>query len=643
MDELIHDNYNASDLNEDNHNVSDLVSTYQNLQEDNESYGLTAIVLVYNGEPYLEECINSLVNQTLDNLEILLINDVSTDDSLSTCKRFERMYDNVRLIDKEINEGLGANANLGIRLARGEYVILVDNDDIIPSYAYEKLYKRAKELDADMCIGKANFLIGDYQYEFDFRETYVWEEERVFDDVNDFPDLFEEVYYWNQVVKRDLLIDNDIRLPSNTVYADRYFTHTTYTYAKKIAIIPDCVYLWRQVQSSLSHGRFNLDNYIDRLDSFDLDLDYLTGYSDIYFKKLLRRFVIPIKGILESKEFEDIVFDRVRSLIRKYESRYENLYDNDLNLIDNLYVYLISNNHRNELKQLLMLDLKHQREVYDENGKSYWNLPLFRNPDVSIPDRLFEIKQLISEFVSIDRIKISNDKIIFSKIRVPRHLEIERFQLIFMGLTPADELLKDNLLAFDLNHIGENVYDIEISKDEFSDFEMYDVFLKPIFKNKKYNRLRIHDISIREIECNVDNMKPFITRSGNFAFITQNLENHFKIDYDEEKLRIVINDKERIKKELKFLVRKDSTREHVRFLLNEEGTAFELDWKYFLDSRSSYHLFMTVYNDEGKIRRNVSFKDKYLDGFEEGSLITNDGLDVKIYKDKNGNIKIESF
>ena len=127
-------------------------------------YKLSAIVLVYNGGKYLRDCISSLVNQTLDGLEIILINDVSTDDSLSVCREFERDYDNVRIINKEINEGLSSSANIGIEKARGEYVTFVDNDDIIPNYAYEKLYNKAKEGDVDISVGSANYLIGKYQY-----------------------------------------------------------------------------------------------------------------------------------------------------------------------------------------------------------------------------------------------------------------------------------------------------------------------------------------------------------------------------------------------------------------------------------------------------------------------------------------------
>lgn len=617
----------------------------QNIADDEKSYGLTAIVLVYNGEPYLEDCLNSLVNQTLDNLEILLINDVSTDNSLSICKKFEKNYDNVRLIDKDINEGLGANANLGIKMARGEYVILVDNDDIVPSYAYEKLYTRAKETDADMCIGKANFIIGNSQFEFDFREASVWDKERIINDVNEFPQLFEDVYYWNEVIKRDLLIKNNIKLPTNTVYADRYFSHTTYTYAKKIAIITDCVYLWRQVKSSLSHGRFNTDNYIDRLDSFDLDLDYLLNHSGKYFKHFLRRFVIPVKGILDSHEFEELIFNRVRPLIKNQENKFEDLYDNDLNLIDNLYAYLIANNHRSELKQLLQLDLKHQREVYDEDGVSYWNLPLFRNPDVQIPDRLFKIKFLTNHFVNIDELNVTDDKISFSNIQIPKYLEFEKLQIVFGGVTGSDGILADNAYAFDLTTVNNDdvSYNLEISLSDLPRFEFYDVFLKVVYKDEKSNKVRLNEISFNDINSNTDNMKPYVTPFGNLSFITQNLDNEFKIVCDDEKLKIVLNDKDQIKKDLRILIRKDATNELTYFTLNEDVGAFELEWKYFLDQRSKYSLFLTVYNDDGKIKRNIRFKDKNLDSFNEERLLTNNNCNVRIYKAKNGNIQLNSF
>lgn len=612
---------------------------------DNKSYALTAIVLVYNGELYLEQCLNSLVNQTLDNLEILLINDASTDDSISICKKYEKNFDNVRLIDKEINEGLATSANLGISLARGEYIILVDNDDIIPNYAYEKLYNKAKENDADICTGKANFLRGRSQFEFDFRETHVWKKEQVVTDVNDFPELFEDAFYWNKIIRKDLLIENDIKLPVGMIYADRHFAHMAFMHANKIAIIPDCVYEWRQIKSSLSQGRRNTDNFINRLDSYDMDLDYLINKCDIYFKILLRRVVVPVRGVLNSQDFEDVLFSRVKDLIKNHESHFDDLYDNDLDLVDNICAYLISHDYRVELKELLQLDLTEQREICYENGVAYWNLPLFRNPAVSIPDRLFKIKYLLNQFVTIDEIIINEDKISFSNIKIPKYLPIKKLQVVLMGATDYSDVLDNNILTFDLDsvQIGDNIsYYFEVNSDELAKFEFYDVYLQAVYEDNKSNKLRINESSIKEIQCNVNNMGLFISGIGNVSLFTQNLKGQFNIRYDNDKLKVILNNKEEIKKNLRVFVRKDSTNEIIRLNLNNSKTEFELEWKYFLDPRSLYTLFLTTYNNEGQLRKNVRLNEKYLDNFVEENLTLN-GMKVKIFKNKKGDIRLQSY
>ena len=366
------------------------------------SYKLTAIVLVYNGEPDLEPCLESLVNQTLDGLEILLINDASTDDSLSICRKYEMENDNVFVIDKEKNEGLAINANLGIGMAKGEYVILVDNDDIIPDYAYEKLYNKAKETDSDICIGKANFIVMGNQYEMSHYECSVWDDERVISDINEFPSIFHDAFYWNKIIRKDLLVENNIILPPGMIYADRSYSHNAYVKANRIAIIPDCVYMWRIGKDSLSSNRENISNYINKIESYQLDWKYISQYHKDYIKYLIRRILLPIQGIVHDNKFEEYYFTTVYDMLIDAKNLVDDIYDNDLNNLFNIYLYLTLNNERGKLKKLLMMNLSDCTEVIDENGKSYWNLPQFRNPEYGIPDEFFEIKFIENTFFKID-------------------------------------------------------------------------------------------------------------------------------------------------------------------------------------------------------------------------------------------------
>lgn len=106
-------------------------------------YKLSVVVLVYNTEDYLEECLDSLINQTLDNIEIICVNDESTDNSLNILKKYARKYDNIKIIDQK-NQGGAVAGNNGLKVAKGEYVTLIDSDDIVVRDAYEKMYNKAK-------------------------------------------------------------------------------------------------------------------------------------------------------------------------------------------------------------------------------------------------------------------------------------------------------------------------------------------------------------------------------------------------------------------------------------------------------------------------------------------------------------------
>ena len=462
-------------------------------------YKLTSIVLVYNGEPLLEECLDSLVNQTLDGLEILLINDASTDNSLEICRRYERDYENVFVIDKPKNEGLATSANLGISMAKGEYVILVDNDDIVPATAYEKLYSEAKSNGSDICIGKANFLTYGNQFEMNYLETYVWHERRTISNVEEFPEIFHDAFYWNKIMRKEFLMEHDIKLPTGMIYADRNFSHKAYVNAERISIIPDCVYLWRIRRDSLSMKKAKLDNYINRIDSYEIGLDEITDAYPEYFKKLLRRVFIPIRGLLDDEEFEEFLFTRVRDLILRQMELMGDVYDNDLTGEFNIFLYLIINDDRKNLKSFLESDYNDISDVFDENGKSYWKIFQFRNPDYGIPDEFFEIKYLESQFVKVGEVSSTGDSIVFNKIKIPENYGLNTAQIIFKGRAEAHDVYEDNWISVEVKSESDGTYRAEIPQDALKPFIPYDIFFRASRQNMIPNEFRMTEKNISGI------------------------------------------------------------------------------------------------------------------------------------------------
>ena len=123
---------------------------------------VSVIVPVYNTELYLEECIQSIVNQTYRELEIIIINDGSTDNSGSICRRWEKLDRRIKYIEKK-NEGQGIARNIGIQLSTGDYILFVDSDDYIEKYLITRVIEFMKKEEADICV-YSHYGVGDDLY-----------------------------------------------------------------------------------------------------------------------------------------------------------------------------------------------------------------------------------------------------------------------------------------------------------------------------------------------------------------------------------------------------------------------------------------------------------------------------------------------
>ena len=113
------------------------------------SISVSVIVPIYNKEKYLHDCLNSIIGQTLDSIEIILVDDGSTDKSKDICQEYLNKDSRISYYYQE-NEGLASARQTGIELAKGEYIGFIDGDDWIDLEMYEKMYSKAKEYDADV-------------------------------------------------------------------------------------------------------------------------------------------------------------------------------------------------------------------------------------------------------------------------------------------------------------------------------------------------------------------------------------------------------------------------------------------------------------------------------------------------------------
>ena len=180
---------------------------------------ISVVIPVYNVEKYLEKCINSIISQTYDNLEIIIVNDGSTDDSASIIEKIEKEDSRIRSYYQE-NAGLSAARNTGIDNSNGKYLAFVDSDDYIHPRMIEILYDNLIHTDSDISVCDL-FWINKSEYESIENDITVYEGKQVLHKM--IRDDFISVVAWNKLYKRELF--KEIRYPVGRLHEDEYVIH----------------------------------------------------------------------------------------------------------------------------------------------------------------------------------------------------------------------------------------------------------------------------------------------------------------------------------------------------------------------------------------------------------------------------------
>lgn len=237
-------------------------------------YKLSIVALVYNLEKYLPRCLESLVNQTLEDIEILCVDDGSTDSAPKIIDEYAAKYpDKVKAFHKE-NGGEFTTRNYGLERAQGEYVTFVDTDDYVELDWAEKLYKAAKENDADMAVCgferidlDTNNVVGTDMtgYGTTVKEISSQDDFMVF--VNPAP--------WNKIYKREKI--KDLRFLPFRGFNDAMFLASSFIKINKIAFIPDV----------LNHYYLRNDSQIHSVNENDVNnlKKYLLEVKELYVKE----------------------------------------------------------------------------------------------------------------------------------------------------------------------------------------------------------------------------------------------------------------------------------------------------------------------------------------------------------------------
>lgn len=202
---------------------------------------VSIIVPVYNVEKYLRKCLNSLINQTLKDIEIICINDGSTDKSLEILEEYKNRDSRIILLNQE-NSGQSIARNNGIKKATGEYLGFVDPDDWVDLDYYEKLYNAASTNDTDIAVGGIIRVTGIKKKKF-----LNFEKETITDNTNlkfELCDVPEKSYVWNKIYKTEKLKEIGLEFEKGIFYEDCIFTPQALFYLGEIVTVPNIHYYY---------------------------------------------------------------------------------------------------------------------------------------------------------------------------------------------------------------------------------------------------------------------------------------------------------------------------------------------------------------------------------------------------------------
>ena len=287
---------------------------------------ISIIIPVYNVEKYLRECLDSCVNQTLEDIEIICVDDCSTDNSYKILEEYQQKDPRIRIFQQEENKKQGAARNKGLEVATGEYVWFVDSDDYIDTKACQILYDTIKEFDVDMlCFSALKFIDEDKKRKFIYDKYYHqgvqinkiyhlktnWKEIK-FTNLNVTP--------WAYLTKRSAL--QNFKFREGVFFEDADFTPILFSSLNSFCYIPYTAYFYRVNQGStmlspISQKR--LENQISAAESLDKFVRENKISKDHFLYKYLNTIVFcATRSCHEHPEIKPNNFNKLMILQRKY-------------------------------------------------------------------------------------------------------------------------------------------------------------------------------------------------------------------------------------------------------------------------------------------------------------------------------------
>lgn len=301
---------------------------------------VSIIVPFYNVENYIEKCLQSLVNQTLEDVEIILVNDGSQDGTKEIAKQFVEKYPNkIMYLEKE-NGGLSDARNYAIPYAKGEYIAFLDSDDYVEANMYEEMYNKAKEENLDYV--ECDFLWEYPDKSLESKGKQYSNKKEMF--------IYTRVVAWNKLIKRKIVQENHLEFPRGYRYEDVEFFYKLLPLIHNYGIVQKPFIHYVQRENSISNVQNTrtkeiidvLGHVIDYYKRNQLFDEYKEEIEYTYTRYILCSSMLRMVMIENRKERKEIINLAWKSLNTQFTNWKENIYLKEKGL-KNLYMKTVNN------------------------------------------------------------------------------------------------------------------------------------------------------------------------------------------------------------------------------------------------------------------------------------------------------------
>ena len=281
---------------------------------------ISIIIPVYKVEKYLEKCIQSVINQTYENLQIIVVDDGSPDNCGKICDEYAKKDHRIEVIHKS-NGGLSDARNKGLEIAKGEYIGFVDSDDYIEADMYEVLYNLLKQYNADVSI--CNFYtVSQGKISIKNADNGINEYNRI--------EILKEIlldkniqsYAWNKLYKKELF--DEIKYPIEKKYEDIGTTFYLLEKCNKVVVTGKSEYYYINRQDSIVNNvtESTITDYIElimqRYDYIEENIKELSSYNKDYLKRILKTAEKDIKSLNEVGDYTKKKYEELYNKVQKF-------------------------------------------------------------------------------------------------------------------------------------------------------------------------------------------------------------------------------------------------------------------------------------------------------------------------------------